>query len=110
MLCWIAILGGLLIMMGQHSRSEALFYYFRLEDQVPETHLLRLTDDNHVTFKLNYTGIESERIWRTSIFTMLLTCSTMLRGKKNICLPTHNGSLRAGLWDFLGAARQGAGP
>ncbi len=24
-------------MMGQHDRSEALFYYFRLEDQVPET-------------------------------------------------------------------------
>ena len=32
---WIAILGGLLIMMGQHDRAEALFYYFRLEDQVP---------------------------------------------------------------------------
>ena len=31
-------------MMGQHSRSDALFYYFRLEDQVPETHLLRLID------------------------------------------------------------------
>ena len=31
-------------MMGQHSRSEALFYYFRLEDQVPETHLLRLIE------------------------------------------------------------------
>ena len=31
-------------MMGQHSRSEALFYYFRLEDQVPENHLLRLID------------------------------------------------------------------
>jgi hypothetical protein len=44
MLFLIAILGGLLIMMGQHSRSEALFYYFRLEDQVPETHLLRLID------------------------------------------------------------------
>jgi hypothetical protein len=44
MLCWIAILGGVLIMMGQHSRSEALFYYFRLEEQVPETHLLRLID------------------------------------------------------------------
>ena len=42
-LCWI-ILGGLLIMMGQHDRSEALFYYFRLEDQVPETHLLRLIE------------------------------------------------------------------
>jgi hypothetical protein len=45
MLCWITILGGVLIMMGQHSRSEALFYYFRLEDQVPETHLLRLSKD-----------------------------------------------------------------
>jgi hypothetical protein len=32
MLHWISILGGLLIMMGQHDRSEALFYYFRLED------------------------------------------------------------------------------
>jgi hypothetical protein len=39
MLCWVTILGGAL-MMGQHSRSEALFYYFRLEDQVPENHLL----------------------------------------------------------------------
>jgi hypothetical protein len=29
MLCWIFTLGGLLIMMGQHDRSEALFYYFR---------------------------------------------------------------------------------
>src|ERR1039458_2682474 len=25
---------------------EALFYYFRLEDQVPETHLLRLIDEH----------------------------------------------------------------
>jgi len=44
MFCWITILGGALIMMGQHDRSEAFFYYFRLEDQVPETHLLRLID------------------------------------------------------------------
>src|SRR5947207_14063794 len=44
MLCWISIFGGLLVMMGQHDRSEALFYYFRLEDQVPENHLLRLID------------------------------------------------------------------
>src|SRR5215510_7534657 len=49
MLFCISILGGLLIMMGQHSRSEALFYYFRLEDQVPENHLLRLID-KHVSF------------------------------------------------------------
>jgi transposase len=44
MLCWISILGGLLLMMGHQSRSESLFYYFRLEDQVPENHLLRLID------------------------------------------------------------------
>ena len=36
-------------MMGQHYRSESLFYYFRIEDQVPETHLLRLID-RHVSF------------------------------------------------------------
>jgi hypothetical protein len=41
-------LGGVLI-MGQHSRSEALFYNFRLEDQVPETHLLRLIE-KHISF------------------------------------------------------------
>src|SRR2546426_9289653 len=50
MLRWISILGGLLIMMGQHDRSEALFYYFRLEDQVPENHLLRLID-KHISFE-----------------------------------------------------------
>jgi len=31
-------------MMGQQDRKEPLFYYFRLEDQIPETHLLRLID------------------------------------------------------------------
>src|ERR1700751_35683 len=50
MLCWISMFGCLLIMMGQHSRSEALFYYFRLEDQVPEHHLLRLID-KHISFE-----------------------------------------------------------
>jgi transposase len=49
MLCLIAIFGGLLLMMGQHSRAESLFYYFRIEDHVPENHLLRLID-RHVSF------------------------------------------------------------
>jgi transposase len=49
MMCLILIVGGLLIMMGQLDRSEALFYYFRLEDQVPETHLLRLIE-KHISF------------------------------------------------------------
>jgi transposase len=48
MLGLILMVGGLLIMMGQHDRSEALFHYFRLEDQVPETHLLRLIE-KHVS-------------------------------------------------------------
>ena len=46
---FIFILGGWLIVMGQHSRSESLFYYFRIEDQVPENHLLRLID-RHIRF------------------------------------------------------------
>ena len=50
MLRWIVILGGWLLMMGSHSRSESLFYYFRIEDQVPENHLLRLID-RHVSFE-----------------------------------------------------------
>ena len=51
MLCWILIVGGRLIMMGQHDRSEALFDYFRLEDPVPETHRLRLIE-KHISFDL----------------------------------------------------------
>jgi len=50
MLRWISILGGLLIMMGHHDRSEALFHHFRLEDQVPGNHLPRLID-KHVSFE-----------------------------------------------------------
>ena len=33
-------------MMGQQPRTDALFYYFRLEDQIPEDHLLRLIDQH----------------------------------------------------------------
>ena len=49
MLQAIAILAGWLLMMGQHDRSESLFYYFRIEDQVPENHLLRFID-RYVSF------------------------------------------------------------
>ncbi len=31
-------------MMGQQAKTSSLFYYFRLEDQIPENHLLRLID------------------------------------------------------------------
>ena len=36
-------------MMGQQRRTESLFYYFRLEDQIPNDHLLRLID-RHIDF------------------------------------------------------------
>ena len=49
MLQAIAHLGGRLLMMGQHDRSESLFYYFRIEDQLPENHLLRFID-RYVSF------------------------------------------------------------
>ena len=37
-------------MMGQQCRSESLYYYFRIEDRVPEQHLLRLID-RYVSFE-----------------------------------------------------------
>ena len=36
-------------MMGQQCRSESLFYYFRIEDHLPENHLLRAID-RYVSF------------------------------------------------------------
>ncbi len=51
MLLFTFTFGGLLLMMGHQARGESLFYYFRLEDQVPENHLLRLID-RHVNFDL----------------------------------------------------------
>ena len=68
MLCLILIVGGLLIMMGQHDRSEALFYYFRyfrLEDQVPETHLLRLIE-KHISFEWVRDSIKKQSLPRHS--------------------------------------------
>lgn len=35
--------------MGGQQRTESLFYYFRLEDQIPDDHLLRLID-RHIDF------------------------------------------------------------
>ena len=48
MLFFIAIHGGLRIMMGQHSRSESLFYYFRIEDRFLKTTYCLL--DRHISF------------------------------------------------------------
>src|SRR6266571_7155794 len=37
--------GGMPTMMGQQTRTESLFYYFRIEDQIPKDHLLRFIDE-----------------------------------------------------------------
>lgn len=50
-LCWIHIVGGLLSMMGQHDRLRSAVLLLRLEDQVPDTSLLRLIE-RHVSFAL----------------------------------------------------------
>jgi hypothetical protein len=70
-LCLIPIVGGLLIMMGQHDRSEALFYYFRAEDQVPENHLLRLID-KHISFEVEQLKDSYSETGRPSIDPELL--------------------------------------
>jgi hypothetical protein len=36
--------------MGQQSRTESLFYYFRLEEPIPTDHLLRMIV-SHVDFR-----------------------------------------------------------
>jgi len=53
-------------MMGRHARSESLFYYFRLEDQVPENHLLRLID-KHIDFGFVHQRVEDSDTVRPSI-------------------------------------------
>jgi hypothetical protein len=58
---------GQLSETGSHANLNALIGRF-----------VQIEDDKHITFKLNYTGVEDERLWRTEIFTMLLSCSTML--------------------------------
>lgn len=54
-------------MMGQHTRSESLFYYFRIEDHIPDDHLLRLVA-RHIdfafvreTFKASYSHTPFDR-------------------------------------------------
>ncbi len=57
-------------MMGQHDRSEALFYYFRLEDQVPETHLLRLIE-KHISFAFVREKLKgSYSLWQRGVLAM----------------------------------------
>jgi transposase len=45
----LALQEGTPPMMGQQRRTESLFYYFRLEEQIPSDHLLRMID-GHVDF------------------------------------------------------------
>jgi hypothetical protein len=75
-------------MMGRHARSESLFYYFRLEDQVPENHLLRLIDQ-HIACIWHGAGSQvsvSMRKFRiTPRFRRIATDVSRNRGCSNSC-------------------------
>jgi transposase len=88
MLLLTGIFGGLLPMMGHHSRSEALFYYFRLEDQVPETHLLRQID-KHVSFEFVRQQLKASysEMGRPSIDPELLLRILLISGCNSLLLP-----------------------
>jgi hypothetical protein len=65
--------GGLLIMMGQHARSESLFYYFKLDDYIPKNHLLRLIDERvSFAFVREWLKNSYSDTWRPPIDTELL--------------------------------------
>jgi hypothetical protein len=51
---------------GSHSNINAIADRF-----------VQVTGDDHLEFRINYSGIESRQMWEMLIFTMLLTCSTM---------------------------------
>ncbi len=38
---------------------------------------VQMTADDHIEFRLNYTGPEDHKLWALGLFAMLLTCSTM---------------------------------
>ena len=71
-------------MMGYHARSEALFYYFRLEDQVPENHLLRLIDQ-HISFEFV----------REQLKDIAITLTVTITGRPSRCERSPKRSRRA---------------
>ena|SRR3990172_202150 len=50
-------------MMGEQPRSEPLFYYFRLEDQISEDHLRKLID-RFVDFRFVRERLKDAYSWR----------------------------------------------
>jgi hypothetical protein len=60
----IPIVGGLLLMMGQQDRWEALFYYFRLEDQIPEPPAAAHRKAQQFCLVLLYIAAGGRLLWR----------------------------------------------
>ena len=111
---WIVIFGGLLIMMGQHARSEALFYhYYCLEDQVPENHLLFVCE--RVKASYSETGrpsIDPELLLRILLMGYLYGLTTAsLQGSRSRSCSIVARCLEAGLVEGPDVARPApAGP
>jgi hypothetical protein len=51
---------------------------------------VQLTADDHIEFRLNYTGPEDHKLWALGLFAMLLTCSTM----EQILFSDYEGRLK----------------
>jgi hypothetical protein len=61
-------------MMGQQTRTASLFYYFRLEDQIPENHLLRLIDQ-HIDLSFVRERVKSLYMFRiVSVSALVYLC------------------------------------
>ena len=87
-------------MMGQHDRSESLFYYFRIEDQVPENHLLRFID-RYVSFdfvreklRASYSetgrpSIDPEVLLRILLLGYLYDCAEIGSSRNNAISLSH---------------------
>ena len=65
MLFCIAIVGGLTLMMGQHARSESLFYQFRYSSPLADTHEAEACPGRDYRGRRNcYGGIRSPHRWQ----------------------------------------------
>jgi len=71
-------------MMGQQPRTESLFYYFRLEDQIPEDHLLRLLD-HHVDFSFVRKRLKSMGCCKCRLYMECRYQKQRTRGEQRHC-------------------------
>ncbi len=63
-------------MMGRNRRSESLFYNFRMEDHIPEDHLLPLVD-RHIDFAFIRETLQASYSTRVVLPSILIRCEAL---------------------------------